>query len=72
MDGNQDLSREVIKKEAEVVSKMIDDETWYEGERRNMEVAKDDPVVKDKVCDILRDHGLKIYNEIKTRLTGDV
>lgn len=59
---------DVIRKEVEVVRKMIDDETWYEGERRHMMVDRNDPTVMGKVCDLLMDMGSRIYKEVEETL----
>ena len=35
-----------VEAEMEVVDEIIQDETWYEGERRDCKVAEDDPKVQ--------------------------
>ncbi len=40
-------------RELQVIQKIIDDETWLEGERRGCYVSPDDPVVREKVCAIV-------------------
>jgi hypothetical protein len=40
----------VLFREMPVIQKIIEDETWLEGERRRCWVSKDDPVVRDNVC----------------------
>ncbi len=66
--NDKPLDTLIIKEEAAIVEKMVDDETWYEGERRGCFIPKDDPTVMDKVFNILHDNGLKIYNEVKEKL----
>jgi hypothetical protein len=40
----------VVFRELPVIQKVIDDETWYEGERRGCYVSSEDPVVRENVC----------------------
>ena len=40
----------VLFRELPVIEKIIEDETWLEGERRRCSVSKDDPVVRENVC----------------------
>lgn len=35
------------------IRKIIDDETWLEGERRGCPVERKDPVVLDRVCAVV-------------------
>jgi hypothetical protein len=43
----------VIFREIPVIQKIIQDETWYESERRGCPVTRDDPVVRENVCQIV-------------------
>jgi hypothetical protein len=43
----------VIFHQLAVIQKIIDDETWLEGERRRCPVGPDDPVVRENVCLVL-------------------
>ena len=38
----------VLFRELPIIQKIIDDETWLEGERRGCQVSPDDPVVREK------------------------
>ena len=44
---------EIIQREIEAIRKMIADETWLEGERRHCPVQDRDPIVQERVADIL-------------------
>jgi hypothetical protein len=39
-----------IFRQLTVIHKIIEDETWLEGERRGCSVSVDDPVVRENVC----------------------
>jgi hypothetical protein len=43
----------IVFRELPVIQKVIDDETWYEGERRGCYVSPEDPVVREKVCSVI-------------------
>jgi hypothetical protein len=51
----------IVPRELPVIQKIIDDETWLEGERRGCPVSPYDPVVCDRVCDIV----LRIGSELR-------
>lgn len=50
----------VVFRELPVIQKIIQDETWLEGERRGSYVSSDDPVVQEKVCEIVMSVGEKL------------
>ncbi len=54
---------DIIKAQIPLVKKIINDETWYEGERRHAPVAPDDTAVREKVLDIITRNGDKILTE---------
>lgn len=58
----------VVFRELTVIQKVIDDETWYEGERRGCHVSPHDPVVCERVCMIV----LKIGRELRERFTAQI
>jgi hypothetical protein len=58
----------VVFRELPVIQKVIDDETWYEGERRGCYVSPDDPVVCENVCAIV----LKIGRELREKFTAQM
>jgi hypothetical protein len=47
----------VVMCELPWVQKILNDEIWLEGERRHQPVRPDDPVVLERVCDILLHEG---------------
>jgi hypothetical protein len=52
-------------RELQVIRKIIDDETWLEGERRGCYVSPEDPVVREKVCAVV----LRIGRELRESVT---
>ena len=58
----------VVFRELPVIQKVIDDETWYEGERRGCYVSPEDPVVREKVCSII----LRIGRELRETFTAQL
>ena len=55
----------VVFRELPVIQKVINDETWYEGERRGCYVSPDDPVVRENVCLVV----LRIGRELRATFT---
>ncbi len=58
----------VIFRQIPVIKKVIQDEMWYEGERRGCYVPPDDPVVREHVCDVI----LRIGRELREQLMSQV
>jgi hypothetical protein len=58
----------VIFRELPVIQKIIQDETWYESERRGVPVTSDDPVVREHVCEII----LRIGRELRDSLMAEI
>jgi hypothetical protein len=54
----------IVFRELPVIQKIIQDETWLEGERRGCFVRSDDRVVRDKVCEII----LRIGQQLRTSM----
>lgn len=54
-------------RELPVIQKIIQDETWLEGERRGGYVASNDPVVQAHVCDVV----LRIGEQLRETLRVD-
>ncbi len=50
----------IVFLELRVIQKIIDDETWLEGERRGCRVDPQDPVVVDAVCSIVMRIGAQL------------
>jgi hypothetical protein len=58
----------VVSQEIPIIQKIIQDETWFEGERRGCFVSSDDPVVIEHVSEIV----LRIGSEMRATLTAQV
>ena len=43
----------VMFRQLPVIQKIIADETWLEAERRGCPVPPEDPVVKERVCEVI-------------------
>ena len=50
-----------IVRQLPVIQKIIQDETWLEGERRGCTVAPTDCVVRERVCDVV----LRVGQELR-------
>ncbi len=46
------------------IEQIIRDETWYESERRGCPVTPDDPVVRERVCEVILRIGAELRAEI--------
>jgi len=55
-------STDIIKSEIPIVKKLIEDECWYEGQRRGRAVKEHE--ILDKLTDILNKAGNRIKNEV--------
>jgi hypothetical protein len=58
----------VVFRELPVIQKVIDDETWFEGERRGCYVSSEDPVVRENVCMVI----LRIGRELREKFTAQI
>jgi hypothetical protein len=58
----------IIIREIPVIRKVIEDETWYEAQRRGCPVTSDDPVVRENVCQVI----LRIGVELRERLLAEI
>ena len=56
----------ILFHELPVIQKIIDDETWLEGERRHCWVSPEDPVVRENVCIVL----LRIGQQLRDSLSA--
>lgn len=63
---------QVIKAEVQFVQKIIQDETWYEGERRNSPVSEDDTTVIQKVTEICSVCGAIIWHDAEEKLKKEI
>jgi hypothetical protein len=51
--GKMNSSDPVLFVQIQYVKKIVDDETWLEGERRGQPVSPDDQVVRENVCQVI-------------------
>ncbi len=51
-----------------VIQKIIQDETWLEGERRGCAVGQTDPVVRENVCRVILRIGAELREAMTRRL----
>jgi hypothetical protein len=65
-DPTMRLLDPIVSSELPLIQKIIEDETWLEGERRHGWVSPDDPVVREKVCEII----LRIGRELRESVAG--
>jgi len=56
----------VVFSELPLIQKIIEDETWLEGERRRSWVSPEDPVVRENVCRVI----LRIGRELRESVTA--
>jgi hypothetical protein len=57
----------VVARQLPVIEKVIQDETWLEGERRGCYVAPNDPKVLENVCQVI----LRIGQELRDRFSRE-
>jgi hypothetical protein len=55
----------VLFRQLPVIQKIIDDETWLEGERRGHRVSTDDVVVRERVCEIVLRVGRQLRESLE-------
>ena len=60
----------IIQTQIPFIKKIIEDEQWYEGERRNCYVPQNDPIVQTNVCSVvmrvgseMREKAIQIINQ---------
>jgi hypothetical protein len=61
-----EFSDPILPRELPVIQKIIEDETWLEGERRGCLVSPHDPVVCDNVCQVV----LRIGSQLRQSFMG--
>jgi len=54
----------IIARELPLIHRIIQDETWLEGERRRCPVSEDDPVVREHVCDVIMRIGQQLRDSL--------
>lgn len=63
-------SIDVIKAETDIVRKMIQDECWYEGERKNREIS--DKEVEERINKLVFNNGEQIRDDVVNKLKNDM
>lgn len=58
----------VLLREIPVIRKIIQDETWLEGERRGCHVMPDDRVVRENVCRVI----LQVGEQLRASITQEL
>lgn len=55
----------IVSREIPLIRKIIEDETWLEGERRHCAVSPDDPTVRENVCAVILRIGQQLRDSIQ-------
>ena len=55
----------ILFQQLPVIQKIIQDETWLEGERRGCRVGSDDRVVRERVCEVV----LRVGQQLRESLS---
>ena len=66
-DGKTFLFREVL-----MIQKIVQDEVWLESERRGYNVSENDPIVREKVCEVVLRIGAEMRKSVKQTMAADV
>ncbi len=61
----------VVFRELSVIHKIIEDETWLEGERRGSWVSVDDPVVRENVCQVVLRVGEQLREAMRLAIAAN-
>jgi hypothetical protein len=61
----------ILFRELPVIQKIIQDETWLEGERRGCAVHPSDRVVREKVCEIILRIGQQLRDSLSAACSSD-
>lgn len=56
----------VVPRQLPVIKKIIEDETWLEGERRGCYVPPTDPAVRERVCEVV----LRVGAQLRASLSS--
>jgi hypothetical protein len=62
----------VLFRQIPVIQKIIQDETWLEGERRGCHVAPTDRVVRENVCRVILQVGQQIRDSVSKDLPPSI
>jgi len=55
----------IVTRELPLIRKIVEDETWLEGERRGCPVSPHDPVVCEKVCAVILRIGQQLRDSLR-------
>jgi hypothetical protein len=55
----------IVTRELPLIRKIVDDETWLEGERRGCAVSPHDPVVCENVCAVILRIGQQMRESLR-------
>jgi hypothetical protein len=55
----------ILLRQLPVIHKIIEDETWLEGERRGRWVSPSDPVVRENVCRVVLRIGQQLRESLR-------
>jgi hypothetical protein len=58
----------IVAGELPLIRKIVEDETWLEGERRGCPVSPHDPVVHENVCKVI----LRVGEKMRENLTASL
>lgn len=61
----------IIFRQLTIIHKIIEDETWLEGERRGCWVSVDDPVVRENVCQVVLRIGREMRETVAKALLAE-
>jgi hypothetical protein len=62
----------IIFRELPVIQKIIQDETWLEGERRGCHVRPDDRIVRERVCEVVLTIGQQLRDSLTEKVSGPI
>ena len=62
----------IVFRELPLIQKIIQDETWLEGERRGCEVSSSDRIVRERVCEIILRIGQQLRDSVSKPPSGPV
>ena len=54
----------IVFRQMPLIQKIIQDETWLEGDRRGCHVRSDDRAVRDRVCDVILRVGQQLRDSV--------
>ena len=61
----------VIFRQLTIIHKIIEDETWLEGERRGCWVSVDDPAVRENICQVVLRIGREMRETVSKTLAAE-